>query len=277
MQQAPMLIPQVGKENLILDQNGISEQVMIQDQILILAIGNVVGIKAEKPPSKSTKKKDPDAPKRSRARPKKEGQPKPPKANGAASPSGSSSDEEEEEPPEPHPAAPPGPEGDPERDAIIATTNAVWLPRNRPATAEKIRSSIAAYGELLKSLREKWEGATEALKKADLNNQPSDELRRQVTQWRKIVQIAMDTTIRDGHPSNVKKYVENHLPVKDHPPFPLPFSAISPQVVYMLVGSAPCLGREGCNVCMSRSRFSVICNQESDGCIGIVVTQWATR
>ena len=165
---------------------------------------------ALKPAAKLTRKKDPNAPKRPRGRPRKDGQPPKQKSSDVASPSetGSDSAAEEEEMAEERPIILYGPRPpEPEQAAIWDTYQALWSPRNRPASIEKIRNGISVYGELIKWLRNSWKEANEALKKAENSAESTDVLRGEVMGWRRIVQTVMKTTLEWGHPSHYKKYV----------------------------------------------------------------------
>ncbi|KKY21566.1 putative c-x8-c-x5-c-x3-h type zinc finger protein [Phaeomoniella chlamydospora] len=187
-----------------------------QAQHVSVVVPDINGVPQSVPPekiaTKPLKKKDPNAPKRPRGRPRKDGLPPKAKAPGAASPSGTESDDLEiEEPPESRPTIldDPVPQ-DREQKATYDTVQAVWSPRNKGAIIERVRNGIALYGELVKRLRDDWKTQNEALKKAELSNAPTDELKRQVAHGRKILQTVMETTLDKGHPAHITKLGENH-------------------------------------------------------------------
>ena len=169
-----------------------------------------IGLTPVAKPEKVTKprqKKDPNAPKKPKSRARKDQ----PKTSTSTSTTEIESDAEMEVLPEQKPPILLGdPPEDPVKHAEWDTVQAVWSPRNKPATADRIRNGIASYGELLKRLRNEWETQNEALKKAELNNSPTDDLRRRVTDSRRIVEHVMVTTLEWGHPSHIRKYVRTY-------------------------------------------------------------------
>lgn len=195
---------QPASTNDVSGQSALSLQLQAPD-------GTTSVVKPEKP---KKPKKDPNAPKRPRGRPRKDGTMPQTKATSTTSPSETDSELEIEEAPEPIPQLLQGsaPQ-DPVKHSEWATLQAVWSPRNKPAIVERIRNGIAAYGELLKRLRNNWETQNEVLKKAELNNAPTDDLRRQVAESRTIVERVMITTLEWGHPSHIRKYVRTCSPI----------------------------------------------------------------
>ncbi|KAK5454264.1 hypothetical protein LTS15_006264 [Exophiala xenobiotica] len=133
---------------------------------------------------------------------------------------GSDSEDElsiqEEEPPELTPAfltlAAPTEEG---QRAQYHAVQAVWSPRNKPASAEKVRSGIAGYGDAVRALRDAWKVKNDNLKKAELPNSPTakdaDALKKEVARYRQLMEEVMTRSLKYGHLSVVKRLGENHF------------------------------------------------------------------
>ena len=161
--------------------------------------------------------KDPKAAKRPRGRPRKDGTAPRQRKDGQTSASGSESEsgdelEVEEEPPEITPAiltvsAPTDERG----KALYSAVQAVWTPRNRPVTPEKIRNGIASFGEVVRSLRDSWKSKNDSLKKAELPNSATAlqaaHLKDEVQRYRASMESIMVRANHFGHPAVVKRYV----------------------------------------------------------------------
>ena len=124
-----------------------------------------------------------------------------------------SSDNEEPEP-SPLPAVRPSDiEGGTKYDAL----KIVWSPRNKHPSADSIRKSMVAFGELVKRIRDTWKSHSEALKKAENQNeeQKVPTLKTQVLFQRHILDAVVKTAIDSGHPAFVHRYVYSfcHLPL----------------------------------------------------------------
>jgi hypothetical protein len=154
--------------------------------------------------------KDPNAPiKRPRGRPRKDGRPPEQKKS-----SGSSSDELEieEEEPEMTPAIisvsmPSDLRGKNTYQAV----QAVWSPRNKPVEPDKVRSGIAQFGDIIRSLRDNWKSWNEQLRKAELPDATDaamvPKFKEEVAQYRSTIESVMQRALLFGHPAIVKRYV----------------------------------------------------------------------
>lgn len=149
---------------------------------------------------------------------------------------------QDEEPPEPKPAVlsipPPTEEG---QRAQYLAVHAVFSPRNKPAPPEKVRGGIASFGDAVRSLRDAWKVKNENLRKAELPDSPTakdaDALKREVARYRSLIQEVMTRSSNFGHPSIVKRYVVQIIPlvVSVHPP-PLVYCdvASSPHAIWIV-------------------------------------------
>jgi hypothetical protein len=171
--------------------------------------------KPAKAPAKPRKPKDPNAPKRPRGRPRKDGTLPRVKQEGKspASSYGSDSDSdleiEEERPPEPVPEILKRDQPDEfEGKVLYETIQAVWSPRNKLAVPDKIRAGIAQFGETIRKLRDAWKAKNAALQQAENTNSTTvPNLRDQVGQYRRLMQIVAKEAVEWGHPAHLKKYV----------------------------------------------------------------------
>ncbi|KIV81772.1 hypothetical protein PV11_03932 [Exophiala sideris] len=171
-------------------------------------VGSVVAPKPEKTP----KTKDPHAPRK----PKSQGKPR---ADGQPGSESDSDDElsiQEEEPPEMTPAlltvsAPTDERG----KALYNAVQAVWSPRNKPASPEKIRSGIVGFAETVRTLRDAWRAKNDVLRKAELPNSPTAgdavALKDEVARYRQVTESVMARSLLYGHPSIVKRLGENQF------------------------------------------------------------------
>lgn len=141
--------------------------------------------------------------------------PKKTKKKGTNDPASDSEDElsiQAEEPPEPTPAILsidlPTEEG---QKAQYLAVHAVFSPRNKPATPEKVRGGIASFGDSVRALRDSWKVKNENLRKAELPDSPTakdaDALKKEVARYRSLIQEVMTRSLNFGHPSIVKRYV----------------------------------------------------------------------
>ncbi|KIW43390.1 uncharacterized protein PV06_04499 [Exophiala oligosperma] len=145
--------------------------------------------------------------------------PKKTKKKGTNDPASDSEDElsiQVEEPPEPTPAILsidlPTEEG---QKAQYLAVHAVFSPRNKPATPEKVRGGIASFGDSVRALRDSWKVKNENLRKAELPDSPTakdaDALKKEVARYRSLIQEVMTRSLNFGHPSIVKRLGENHF------------------------------------------------------------------
>ena len=149
------------------------------------------------------------------ASPKKRGRPR---KNPSKTPNGmsrsvsvsdtSDSELEVEEPDEPSPLPPVRPE-DPEGAVQYDTIKAIWSPRNKYPSVDKIKSALVAFKDVVKSVRDEWKSLSQAMKDAENQNnyEKASELRNKVVQQRKLINTVIITTIDKGHPVIIEKYV----------------------------------------------------------------------
>jgi hypothetical protein len=170
---------------------------------------------AEKAQAKARKPKDPNAPKRPRGRPRKDATQTSAKQDIESSTAESDEDELQiEEMPEPTPDLLRGPPpANPEVKVIYDVALAVWSPRNKLASAEKVRNGIALFGDVVKKQRDAWKVKNEALKQAEnANTTAVPSLKEEVAQFRKTVETMSVQAVRFGHPSHLAKYVFSSSP-----------------------------------------------------------------
>jgi len=100
--------------------------------------------------------------------------------------------------------------------AIYMAVNAVWSPRNKTASVEKIRTGIAAFGEVVKGLRDAWRAKNEALKLTEIPDSKTaadaPRIKDEVIRYRGSMEKIMHRSLMFGHESVVKRYVYNFLP-----------------------------------------------------------------
>ncbi|KIV96519.1 hypothetical protein, variant 1 [Exophiala mesophila] len=93
---------------------------------------------------------------------------------------------------------------------LYNAVNAVWSPRNRSASVEKVRSAIAAFGDTVRGLRDSWKSKNDSLRKAELPNSPTASdvtlLKEEVAKYRSIMELLMTRSLLHGHPTIVKRY-----------------------------------------------------------------------
>jgi len=141
---------------------------------------------------------------------------KPVKSSGSASDSDDDLDIEDEEPPEIKPAVITiaKPTNDERGKLLWEVVDAVWIPRNKPAPPEKIRSAVKFVGEAVRGLRDQWKETNDRLKKAENSNLPTEGLKVSVGTYREIMETLAGRVTKFGHPSIVKRYVSllPHIP-----------------------------------------------------------------
>ncbi|KIV96520.1 hypothetical protein, variant 2 [Exophiala mesophila] len=98
---------------------------------------------------------------------------------------------------------------------LYNAVNAVWSPRNRSASVEKVRSAIAAFGDTVRGLRDSWKSKNDSLRKAELPNSPTASdvtlLKEEVAKYRSIMELLMTRSLLHGHPTIVKRLGENQF------------------------------------------------------------------
>jgi len=89
------------------------------------------------------------------------------------------------------------------------TIKAVWLPRQRPAEADKIRNALKDFWEVVRTIRDRWKIDGEAVKKAEeakkVNELPL--LRERVRNQREMLEMALQSANEFGHPEILRLYV----------------------------------------------------------------------
>lgn len=123
--------------------------------------------------------------------------------------SGSSDSELEfEEPDEPSPLPAVRPADD-EGAIQYDTIKAVWSPRNKYPSVDKIKNALVAFKDVVKAVRDEWKSLSQSMKDAENqnNNEKALELKNKVAHQRKLINTVISTTIEKGHPVIVEKYV----------------------------------------------------------------------
>ena len=134
--------------------------------------------------------------------------------------SGSSDESDLEVDPEPSPL-PPARSGEPLEAARYDTIQAVWSPRNLRAPAEKVKSALVIFKDLVKVLRDSWRDQVQAMKTAENegDNDKATQLKQAVILQRRILEKIISTTLETGHPVIIEKYVPLPLELVPHPAF----------------------------------------------------------
>ncbi|KAJ5153446.1 uncharacterized protein N7482_009924 [Penicillium canariense] len=128
----------------------------------------------------------------------------------AQSDSGSSDESELEVEPEPSPL-PPVRSSEPLEAAHYDTIQAVWSPRNLRVPAEKVKSSLVAFKDVVKGLRDAWKDQVQAMKTAENqgDNEQATNLKQSVAFQRRLMEKIVTTTLETGHPVIVEKLGEH--------------------------------------------------------------------
>ncbi|KAB8342878.1 hypothetical protein FH972_022475 [Carpinus fangiana] len=117
------------------------------------------------------------------------------------------SSEEEEEPSPLPPRRPDTSTGAIEYDSI----KALWRPRSKIVSSTEIRSGLTSFWETIKTIRERWNSDRTAVKEAEetkkVNELPM--LKERVAKQREMLEIALTTAVKHGHPDIVKHFGEN--------------------------------------------------------------------
>ena len=125
----------------------------------------------------------------------------------SASDSSDDSELEIEAPPEPSPIPPIRP-NEPIAAAEYDTLTAVWSPRNKWPAADKVKSALVAFKDVIKSLRDSWKDQVAAMKLAENqgDNDKASKIKDGVALQRRVMDKIMTTTLNMGHPMIVEKY-----------------------------------------------------------------------
>jgi len=121
--------------------------------------------------------------------------------------SSNDSDLEIEAPDEPSPLPPTRP-NDPIGAAEYDTIQAVWSPRNKWPTADKVKGALVAFKDVVKVLRDSWRDQVQAMKLAENqgDNAKAAQLKESVTLQRRIMDKIVVTALNTGHSTIVEKY-----------------------------------------------------------------------
>ena len=113
--------------------------------------------------------------------------------------------EVEEEVPEPSPLPASRP-SDSLQAVRYDTMKAAWLPRNVPAQADQIRSSLKSFWEVVKTIRDRWKSDNDAVKRASEAKKESEIplLKGRVKSQRNMMEMALRTALEHGHPDIVR-------------------------------------------------------------------------
>ncbi|KAJ5733659.1 hypothetical protein N7493_002445 [Penicillium malachiteum] len=122
------------------------------------------------------------------------------------------SDLEIETPPEPSPIPATRPK-DPVEAAGYDTLQAVWSPRNKRVSAEKIKSGLMSFKDIIKTLRDEWKDRVQDMKTAENkgNNEQAAKWKDVVIVQRQAMDKIMTTAMETGHPMIVEKCGEHPM------------------------------------------------------------------
>ncbi|KAJ5111518.1 hypothetical protein N7532_002053 [Penicillium argentinense] len=124
------------------------------------------------------------------------------------------SDSEIEAPDEPSPI-PSTRSNDPVEGAKYDTMKAVWSPRNKRPTPDKVKSALVAFPKIIKTLRDAWKDQVQAMKLAE-NQGDNDKftvLKKDVALQRQVMDSIVRTALDMGHPMIVEKLGEHPMAV----------------------------------------------------------------
>ena len=98
---------------------------------------------------------------------------------------------------------------EPEAAAQYDAMKAVWSPRNRRPNADKVKSALVAFKDVVKTVRDAWKESTQAMKVAENkgDNDKAAQLKTDVILQRRLMDVVISTTLDKGHPMIVEKYV----------------------------------------------------------------------
>ena len=123
-----------------------------------------------------------------------------------------SGSEEDLEPEEPPPLAPSRPD-DPVEATKYDVVKAVWAKRSSNLTGPVIRAALGDYWNVIKAIRDNWKTETTALQQAEEGKDQSKikNCQRRAAEQRRIMESAIDLTLKHGHRDIVAKLGENAL------------------------------------------------------------------
>ncbi|KAJ5818090.1 hypothetical protein N7474_003681 [Penicillium riverlandense] len=134
------------------------------------------------------------------------------KPSSPASYTGSSDDSELEieAPPEPSPIPPIRPT-EPIAAAEYDTLQAVWSPRNKRASVDKVKSALAGFQQLTQVVRDTWKQKLQSMNVAENkgDNVTATMLKHEVVFQRNMMDKIVSTALEMGHPTVVEKLGEH--------------------------------------------------------------------
>jgi hypothetical protein len=130
------------------------------------------------------------------------------KSSASESETSDDSDLEIQFPEEPSPIPATRPSG-PEAAVEYDTLQAVWSPRNRRPSADKVKNALVAFKDVVKRVRDAWKESSQAMKMAENKdeNDRAAQLKKDVVLQRRLMDVVVSTTLEKGHPAIVEKYV----------------------------------------------------------------------
>jgi hypothetical protein len=86
---------------------------------------------------------------------------------------------------------------------------AVWSPRNRRPNVDKVKSALVAFKDVVKTVRDTWKEKSQAMKMAENKgeNDKAAQIKKDVVLQRRLMHVVVSTTLDQGHPMIVEKYV----------------------------------------------------------------------
>ncbi|OOF94245.1 hypothetical protein ASPCADRAFT_208767, partial [Aspergillus carbonarius ITEM 5010] len=104
---------------------------------------------------------------------------------------------------------------EPEAAAQYDAMKAVWSPRNRRPNADKVKSALVAFKDVVKTVRDAWKESTQAMKVAENkgDNDKAAQLKTDVILQRRLMDVVISTTLDKGHPMIVEKLGEHPMAV----------------------------------------------------------------
>jgi hypothetical protein len=98
--------------------------------------------------------------------------------------------------------------GDPIEAGAYDSMKAVWSPRNKWPSADKVKGALVAFKDVIKVLRDAWKDQVQAMKLAENqgDNAKAGQLKESVALQRRIMDKIVDTALTVGHPTIVEKY-----------------------------------------------------------------------
>lgn len=92
------------------------------------------------------------------------------------------------------------------------TLQAVWSPRNRPPSVDKVKDALVAFKDVVKAVRDTWKESTQSMKMAENKdeNDKAAKIKEEVVLQRRLINVVINATLEKGHPKIVEKYVHSH-------------------------------------------------------------------